>query len=299
MSAINTYVSRMGPSFSSALWVTGLLLRLGMVTLLVALLVIAPAAAWPFGLIIIADLFVFAFQVVRYVTASGIYLQETGKFWAVVAGSLGFVVAALVTIYLWWLAFLEVEHKLLTSQDRGKHTRDNSPNAILESRAPPKRFRVHMSLDGRVLTYDGIMSSGMMSELEPVLADARDLRQITLNSPGGNLYEARTFAKRILQYGLDTRVTVECSSSCLLAFMAGANRTLGPGAKLGFHRYGLDFKQLMPFAETDVERLQDQQFFEQQLVDQRFIDRYFNADRRALWYPHGNELLAAGVITQR
>jgi hypothetical protein len=74
---------------------------------------------------------------------------------------------------------------------------------------------------------------------------------------------------------------------------------MGPGAQLGFHRYGLDFKQLMPFVEVDVERLQDQSFLEQQQIDPRFIDRYFQEDRRTLWYPHKNELMDAGILTQR
>ncbi|WP_370228760.1 hypothetical protein [Cognatishimia sp.] len=297
MSAINTYAERMGPSFSSALWVTGLLLRLGMIGVFIVLLSFASRTAWPFALIIIADLFVFAYQVVRFVNAASLFYNDTGRFWTIVGASVGYVVAGLVTFVLWFQAFMVVD-AALSGNRSARTTTDNSPS-ILETRAPPKRFRMHLSLDGRVLTYDGIMSSGMMNELEPLMSQSPDLQQITLNSPGGNLYEARRFAQRVLQYGLDTHVAIECSSSCLLAFTAGANRTLGPGAQLGFHRYGLDFKQLMPYAEADVERLQDQRFFEQQQIDSRFIERYFQDDRRALWYPHKNELLDAGIITKR
>lgn len=300
MSTINTYAVRVGPSFSSALWVTGLLLRLGMVTLFVALLVFKPGAAWPFFMLIIVDLFVLCFQVVRFSNAASIFLQETGRFWTVTLASMGVVTAALVTLFLWWLAFLAMDELLTKSgSSRPIHKSQHNSVAVMENRAPPRRFRVHLSLDGRILTYDGIMASGMMSELEPIFADARDLEQITLNSPGGNLNEARNLAQRVLQRGLDTHVLQDCSASCLLAFTAGANRTMGTGAKLGFHRYGLDFKQLMPFVEVNVEQLQDQAFFEQQAVDRNFIDRYFMQERRALWYPHKNELFNAGIITQK
>lgn len=300
MSAINPYAVRMGPSFSSALWVTGLLLRIGMISLFVILLTISPDVVWPFAFLIFLDLFVFAFQVVRFVSASSLYLNQTGRFWSVTAASLGFVGAGIFTFYLWFLAFSVVDKALSGNRaDWERRTSQLQNPAVVESRAPQKRFRVHMSLDGQVLTYDGIMSSGMMGDLDALLANSQDLRQITLNSPGGNLNEARRLAQRVLQYGLDTHVVEECSASCLLAFTAGANRTLGRGAKLGFHRYGLDFKQLMPFVETDVERLQDQSFFEQQQISPAFINRYFNADRRALWYPRRNELFDAGIITKK
>jgi hypothetical protein len=269
-----------------------------MLGVFVALLASGSKASWLFGALIILDLFVFAFQVVRFVNASSLYLQYTGRFWMVTSASAGFVFAGAVTFYLWFLAFTVVDKALSGNGSDQKRT-INEPTAIVDSQVPRKRFRVHMSLDGRVLTYDGIMASGMMSDLAPLMAESRDLRQITLNSPGGNLNEARNLAQSVLQYGLDTHVAVECSASCLLAFAAGANRTMGPGAQLGFHRYGLDFKQLMPFVEVDVERLQDQSFLEQQQIDPRFIDRYFQEDRRTLWYPHKNELMDAGILTQR
>ena len=300
MSTINPYAERMGPSFSSAVWVTGLLLRIGMISLFVILLMIAPNAAWPFAFLLFLDLFVFAYQVVRYVNAASLYMQDTGRFWTIAGATLGFVAAGIVTFYFWFLAFAVVDKALSgLRSDANFRTSPETGPAVLESRAPPKRFRVHMSVDGRTLTYDGIMASGMMSELNPLLRQSPDLQQISLNSPGGNLYEARRLAQQVLQLGLDTHVDVECSASCLLAFTAGANRTLGPGAQLGFHRYGLDFKQLMPFAEVDVERLQDQSFYEQQQVSPAFIDRYFSDDRRTLWYPHKNELFQAGITTKR
>ena len=298
MSAITTNAGRIGPSFASALWVTGALLRLVMVSVMTVLLFIQPQIVWPYALIIIADLFVFAFQALRFASASSFFLQQTGRFWTVTAASLGFGAVALGTMFLWWLAFVEIEN-IIDRNANQSNDRTRSQPGIHDTRKAPKRFRMHLSLDGRTLTYDGVMASGMMDDLGPVLATARDLEQVVLNSPGGNLYEARRFAQRVLQYGLDTHVMMECSSSCLLAFTAGANRTLGPGAKLGFHRYGLDFKQLMPFADVQTERLQDQSFFEQQLVSQEFIDRYFRTERRALWYPHRTELFDAGILTKQ
>ena len=56
----------------------------------------------------------------------------------------------------------------------------------------------------------------------------------------------------------------------------------------------------LPFlTNSEKERLRDMRFYQQQRISEEFLDRYFREDRRTLWYPHKNELMAAGFITQR
>ena len=297
MSVINTHIESNAPSFRSALWVTGMLLRLAMITLFIAVLKFSSGAVWSLALVMLSDLLLFIFQLLRYATASSYFYSQTGRFWAVTGGAAAFFFAAVISLVLWGLAIMSIE----TQSSKGGTGEDVTFTTLKrpEVKSPPKRFRAHLSSDGRSLTFDGVMSSGTMSDLDPLLYEATNLESITLSSPGGNLNEARKLAQRIAEYGLDTHVVKECSSSCLLAFAAGANRTMGPGAQMGFHRYGLDFKQLMPGAELDKERLRDMRFYQQQRISEDFLNRYFRDDRRTLWYPHRNELLAAGFITER
>lgn len=297
MSVINTHIQSNKPSFGNALWVTGLLLRLAMVTIFIAVLKFSSGSILSLALAMLADLLLFLFQLLRYATASSYYLAETGRFWTVTGGAAGYFFAAVVSLVLWGLAIMAIEEQA----SKGGTGEDVTFTTLKrpDIKTPPKRFRAHLSSDGRSLSFDGVMSRGTMADLDPLMYEAANLESITLSSPGGDLNEARKLAQRIAEYGLDTHVVKECSSSCLLAFAAGANRTMGPGAQMGFHRYGLDFKQLMPGVELDKERLRDMRFYQQQRISEEFLNRYFREDRRTLWYPHKNELMAAGFITQR
>lgn len=291
MTAIDTRAVRHGPSFASALWITGLALRLVMIMLLYSLTYFQPLTFGVIASIFALDLFVYLFQIVRYSNAAGTFIQETGRFWTALLGWIGFLTAALIMITQWWIAYSEADMAVRPKFNGGGVE-------VVEAKPRIDRFKASVSRDGRVLSYEGVMSEGMMLKLDPIIKDAGDLQQVTLNSAGGNVYEARDFAKRVAARGLDTHVLQECSSSCLLVYMAGRNRTMGSGAKLGFHRYGLDFTQLMPFANVNKEMGRDRTYLEKRGIEHRFLERYFDPDRRVLWYPNRGDLKKAGVITQ-
>ena len=82
------------------------------------------------------------------------------------------------------------------------------------------------------------------------LRDAVEKQQvdtIILKGPGGNLEAAFVMADFIIENQLSTIVPegTDCASACSLIFLAGANRTLEKGARLGFH---------LPFVSSSASR---------------------------------------------
>lgn len=80
------------------------------------------------------------------------------------------------------------------------------------------------------------------------LRDAVEKQQvdtIVLKGPGGDLEAAFVMADFIIENQLSTVVPAgtDCASACSLIFLAGANRTLEEGARLGFH---------LPFMSTSA-----------------------------------------------
>ena len=170
MSVINTHIQSNSPSFSSALWVTGLLLRLGMISIFVAVLEFSSGEIWSLALIMLADLLLFLFQLLRYATASSYYYSQTGRFWAVTGGVAGFFLAAVVSLILWGLAIMAIEEQA----SKGGTGEDVTFTTLKrpDIKTPPKRFRAHLSSDGRSLSFDGVMSRGTMADLDPLMYEA-------------------------------------------------------------------------------------------------------------------------------
>lgn len=289
MSAISTNVERLGPTFGSALFLTGLLLRFVVAAGMIALAMYQPLDMLILIAAMAADLSVFVWQLLRFNTASNIFLTHTGRFWPVAGGYGGFLIAALCMMFIWFSLFSEADKSSF------KQFSSNS-----EEVAKPKidRFKTNLSRDGSTMAFTGVMAQGMMRKLEAQLNDP-NLRQITLDSPGGNIYEARDLARKVRDKGLSTYVAKECSASCLLVFTAGNTRNLGPGAELGFHRYGLDFTQVLPHVSPLKEMPIDRRYLQSRGLNTGFLGEYFDLDRPALWYPSRSELFRAGVISSR
>lgn len=128
------------------------------------------------------------------------------------------------------------------------------------------------------------MAAALARELEAT----PDVVRIELDSPGGSIQAGYVLANLIQERGLDTIVRGECASACTLAFAAGAERILTPGAKLGFHSYRFAFwwHTHDPFVE----------YFEKRGVDTDFTRRAFDVPFEDVWYPEIEELLAAGIV---
>lgn len=289
MTAIDTRYAQVGPSFAGALWGTGLGLRVLMGFAFLSIFLVDPLPLWLVAIAVMIDLLVFATQSTRYAGASTRYLTETGKFWSVCAGWFGFGLSACAMIAIWAVGYMRADY---TPSEVAKV---DLP-AVIESRGPLPRYRTSISYDGRELTFEGIIVEGAMKKIGPLIEATPSLEQINLNSAGGNLYEARMLARQIIRSNLRTHVAVECSGSCLLAFMASPDRTLGSGASLGFHLYGLDFLQLMTVIDIEHEREYDRRYLRERNVTETFLNRYFDPSRQALWFPSRTVLVQEQVL---
>lgn len=153
-----------------------------------------------------------------------------------------------------------------------------------------------LSADGRVLSVSGVLSFAHNQALKRTLDSHSSVRTVLLDSEGGRVYAARAMALTVQQRGLDTRVETRCLSACTLVFLAGAQRSMGAEAKLGFHRYIMAKKQPGRAPQLELELDRDRQYFLARGVNEAFVSRMFKASHQAIWYPQRHELQESGVL---
>ncbi|MDC0738606.1 hypothetical protein N6L24_09960 [Cognatishimia sp. SS12] len=290
MSAISFDGVERGPSFGSALFLTGFGLRLLCAGGLVYLGTLAPLALPVLAAALATDLFAFFWQLVRFNAASVAYFNNTGRFWQITAGYLLFLVMAIAMLTQWWL--------LYDSSELAQARKAEAANMALHGGPKVERFKMTLSKDRKSLEFTGVVSQGTLDDLVPIFNRVPELETLVLNSAGGNLYAAREMAQEVMARGLNTHVERECGASCTLVFAAGRERTMNAGAELGFHRYGLDFLQLLAHVKIEEELPKDRQYFLGRGINSDFIERAFDLEREALWAPGRRALFNAGVLTQ-
>ena len=155
-------------------------------------------------------------------------------------------------------------------------------------------YSVILSDDGNEIEVKGDMGFGLENEFKKILDNAPNVQMIRLNSIGGRLEPARKLQVMIQQKRLNTYTDENCSSACIIPFMAGRYRILKTDAKLGFHSYrfpGLELNQMK------IEIAIDHLYFQTRGVDSKFLDKAFRIDSKQMWYPEIDELIKAKVIT--
>lgn len=164
--------------------------------------------------------------------------------------------------------------------------------------------------------YDGIEYADAR-ELRQILRDHPEVTTLELNSDGGVSPAALEMAVAVTDFGLNTIVTERCESACTLVFLAGENRTLARGARLGFHssswgRDGIkDYYEetressgwLDEFAFASWVYEEGMRGFNKKLefmvsrgVDVQFIIRAAYVNFSDFWYPTRDELVKFGII---
>ncbi|HTR85156.1 MAG TPA: hypothetical protein VMI56_11815 [Reyranella sp.] len=151
---------------------------------------------------------------------------------------------------------------------------------------PP--YSIRLMRDGREAEIIGGFKFGLAKSAERLFASAPDLKVVHLNSGGGRLGEAIALARLIRARGLSTYTSASCASACTIAFMAGRERLLLSGAKLGFHRaffgaseYGDAMGQLLSEGGATP----------------AFVALAMTHPATTIWYPTEPELQAGKVIT--
>lgn len=152
---------------------------------------------------------------------------------------------------------------------------------------------VKLSPNGRQVTLDGFITSGVGKKLRQVLDSSPNARQLLLNSHGGRILEALAMVDVIKARKLDTRVDENCESACTLLFLAGAERSASPLAAIGFHQP--DFPGLSADEREQIIQSNSQDYRAAGISD-AFIDRIMATPPTQMWYPSADEMNEAGVL---
>lgn len=181
------------------------------------------------------------------------------------------------------------------------------------------------SVKGDTIVYDTVTDNSDIDtpdidELKAILLKNKNIKKIILHSYGGFIGPARNLADLIVDAELDTLVIDECASACVYLFLAGNNRGLELGGKIGFHQsswgaasmkeYYLDAKDdegwkdefefaSWALADTQADIVIDFEYYLERGVKPKFIIKTLQATSDEMWYPRRQELLDAGVITPK
>ena len=156
-------------------------------------------------------------------------------------------------------------------------------------------------------------------DLKEILLENRNVKLLQLNSGGGLIYAAYEMADLIIDFELDTLVQGECTSSCVLLFLAGNTRRMERGSKIGFHQAYWESDSLRDYYETykdedgwqdpfdfaewlyqdtQAELFVDMEYLLERGVSPGFAIQTFKAAGHDMWYPRRAQLLEAGVLTE-
>jgi hypothetical protein len=259
---------------------TVLVTLLGLRVLLGTLQLLLPAspAVVLIGFWILANAVVLVWQVVGAFRAGDRHLRATGD-----------------TIALWSSYFAIVVVVVLAAiQTVDAITALSPPPRVADAPAPPD---LPISADGATITLSGNIDFDLNAAFVDALAAHPAIRRVTLSSDGGYIFAARAVAFNIAKHRLDTHVEQTCNSACTLAFMAGDARTLGPKARLGFHRYQMEAPDKVLILDIGAEMAKDRSYFAGRGVSDGFLDQVYQAGHGDIWFPSHAVLLEAGVTT--
>jgi hypothetical protein len=129
---------------------------------------------------------------------------------------------------------------------------------------------------------------GLARDAARIFAEVPGLKVLHLNSGGGRLGEAEKLAKLIRDRQLITYTSASCSSACTVAFLAGRERWLKDGAKLGFHHESFA-------GSEDFDSMR--RLLAEAGLPSSFVDRAVAPSSRDMWYPTTSELIQAHVVS--
>jgi hypothetical protein len=148
--------------------------------------------------------------------------------------------------------------------------------------------------DGTELEFSGGITLGTARDFALFLEASPHVKVLHLHSGGGRMVDGHDIAEQVWKRGLETYVSVQCSSTCALIFLAGRKRWLGEHARLGFH-------QPHAVGATDEElRLgiqYEREYLASRGVPTDFAEKALSTPSSSIWFPTHDELMSANVIT--
>jgi hypothetical protein len=164
---------------------------------------------------------------------------------------------------------------------------------MLADHDPAHHYQLRLLPDASELEVSGFITFGLTDGVRAQLDAHPDVKFLLLNSSGGRVAEARKLRDLIAQRHLSTCTSRQCTSSCVIPFLAGERRLIAPGAIIGFHQYTVAGKASR-LTLLDMEK--DKAYFTSRGVSSEFVSRAF-LPTSDLWRPDPEQMLAAGFIT--
>jgi hypothetical protein len=165
----------------------------------------------------------------------------------------------------------------------------------LES-AQIRPYSIAMHASGGFVHVRGPLDNGITRDLREFLTQHGTAEAIVLDSDGGSIYEGRGLARLIAEYGFATYSLSGCDSACATAFIGGSRRWLAPAARLGFHQYQLQAKNVLPNVDSETELKLDFEQFARRGIDTARLSPALTTPSEGMWYPDHELLQEAGVI---
>ena len=162
-----------------------------------------------------------------------------------------------------------------------------------------ERMRVNMPITtpirvlGAELVFDGYIENGAAQALRKAAEEHPGVTRIRLGGEGGELREAMWIRDLIAERGWDTYTSTMCWSGCVIAYLGGRHRTIGPEAQMGFHS-----ASTWPFGDPEKERAANEQIAREMIdrgVDAGFARRAWRKHPEGMWFPPHDELIRAGL----
>jgi len=168
--------------------------------------------------------------------------------------------------------------------------------AVAQGRQPTEGFSVTTRDDGRVVAFAGGINEGAAAAIDKAIAEAPRVGTLLIHSPGGWLREGKRMADVVRRYRLNTRVEGECFSACTLVLLAGANRSAGERARIGFHR-GRSIGESSDDRAGPAER-EEAELYRSAGLKAEFVKRIVATPNDDIWIPSRQELLREDVLTR-
>lgn len=175
-----------------------------------------------------------------------------------------------------------------------------------------------MGYRGADLEFSRELEQTDVLPIQNILFENPSIDTVSVSGPGGYGPASKEIIQKILNLRLNTTAFGDCISACANIFLAGQNRVLLPGARLGFHRpyivkedefsYFEAIKERMGWREEFdyvpwiydvglVDMVEAVNYMTSRGVSTEFIVRAYSVDSFGVWFPTEEELKDNGVIT--
>lgn len=160
---------------------------------------------------------------------------------------------------------------------------------------------------------------GHEKQLLTILKQNPEIHTLVLKSSGGLISVANEMANIVIDAGLDTLVVENCESACVTIFIAGNNRKLELGGKIGFHSSWWSAEDMKQYYEDEKEHegwnspfefaswlyedtqaaiYEEFEYLIERGVKPNFAIQTLKAGADGMWYPRRKQLLEGGILTE-